>query len=86
MENIFNDRVYIIFSRDPFSPKVVGDCNGSYNNGQMRSVYAVKLKLTNAKQQIVFLILRIQYGCHRWPKLLGAVNMTLVTIEITKRL
>ena len=50
----------------------------------MCSAYTVKFKFTNAKQEIVFVTLRIQSGCHRWPKLLRAVNMniTLVTIVV----
>lgn len=44
--------VCIILTRDP-QKKHLGDCNESYNNGQMCSAYAVKFKFTNAKQEIV---------------------------------
>ena len=48
----------------------------------MCSVYTVKFKFPNAKKVIVFVILRIQSGCHRWPKLLGAVNMNMTLVMI----
>ena len=54
IENIFNECVYHVITWS--QKKHLDDCDRSFHNCQMCSVYAVKFKFTNAKQETVFVI------------------------------
>ena len=57
MENIFQWVCLSFYHVIHFHQKKhLDDCNRSFNNGQMCSVYAVKFKFTNAKEETVFII------------------------------